>query len=198
MAERSVPTVRMVPGILAIALVWAGAVQAHNTSDVKSDHRQQAATQRGGEAPSIEALEQALDKARAEAPLTIEPFLLVTEGAKYYGGYTPRPNNVLQSAEPLQFYMEPKNLVRTRAADGTYSLGFDVDLEVLMTTGEVIATQEKFGSFRITSQSRLQDIFMNLKVTLTGAPAGEYQIRFTVKDANSEKIAAVSHPVVVK
>jgi len=65
----------------------------------------------GDHAASIEALEQALEKVRVEAPLTVKPFLLVTQPAKFYGVYTPRANAIFQGGEPQQFYMEPKNLV---------------------------------------------------------------------------------------
>lgn len=48
------------------------------------------------------------------------------------------------------------------------------------------------------SRSPVADIFMNLEVTLTGAPAGEYQVRFVVTDANSKKTVTVIHPITVK
>lgn len=198
MEQRALPTIARVTGVLAIAFASFGWVHAQNTAAGASVNRAQAAAQAEDQPVSVQALEQALEKARAEAPLTITPFLLVTEPAKYYGGYTPRGNDVFQQGEALQFYLEPKNLVLARAADGTYTPAFDVDLEILMAGGKVLATQEKFGSFRLASRSRLQDIFMNLKVTLTGAPPGEYQIRFTVKDANSKKTATVTQPISVK
>jgi hypothetical protein len=160
--------------------------------------RAQAAVKASDHKALVPALEQALEKARADAPLTINPFVLVTQPAKYYGDYAPRGSNVVPRGEALQFYLEPKNLVVTRAADGTYTPAFDVDLQILMTGGKVIGTQEKFGTFRVASRSPVQDIYMNLKVTLTGAPAGEYEVRFVVKDANSKKTATVSHPITMK
>ncbi len=48
-------------------------------------------------AAAIEALEQALENVRVEAPLTVKPFLHVTQPAKFYGDYTPRANAVFQN-----------------------------------------------------------------------------------------------------
>lgn len=39
---------------------------------------------------------------------------------------------------------------------------------------------------------------MNLKVTLTGAPAGQYKIRFLVRDLNSKKAATAEQPITVR
>jgi len=43
-----------------------------------------------------------------------------------------------------------------------------------------------------------QDILMNLEVSLTGAPAGEYQVAFVVRDGNSPKTATVAQRVTLK
>ena len=149
-------------------------------------------------AAAIEALEQALEKVRVEAPLTVKPFLLVTQPAKFYGDYTPRANAVFQGGEPQQFYMEPKNLVYPRTAAGTYEPAFDVDLQILTAGGQVVVSQERFGSFRLPTRSAVQDIFLNLKVTLSGAPSGEYRVRFVVRDVNSKKTATVTQPITLK
>jgi hypothetical protein len=132
------------------------------------------------------------------APLTAKPFLLVSEPAEFYGDYKPRQDAVFQRGEILHFYLEPKNLVYPRTAQGLYEPAFSIDLQILSTDGEVLANQERFGFFRFSSKSSLQDIFVNLQVTLSGAPAGNYQIRFLVHDANSEKTVTVTEPIVLK
>jgi hypothetical protein len=147
---------------------------------------------------ALAALHTALEQVRHEAPLTVAPFLPVSEPAQFYGGYTPRRDAVFRRGEQLHFYLEPKNLVYPRTAQGTYEPAFSIDLHILSDSGEVLADQERFGFFRFASKSLLQDIFVNLKVTLTGAPAGKYQIRFTVRDANSEKVATVVQPITLK
>lgn len=152
----------------------------------------------GNHAAAVEALEQALEKVRIEAPLTVKPFLVVTRPAKYYGDYTPRANAVFQSGEPQQFYMEPKNLVYPRTNAGIYEPAFDVDLQILAAGGQVIVNKEKFGSFRLPTKSAVQDIFLNLKVTLSGAPPAEYKVQFVVRDKNSKKTATVTQQITLK
>ncbi len=160
--------------------------------------RAETAVKSANHAAAIDALEQALEKIRVEAPLAVKPFLIVTQPAKYYGDYTPRANAVFQGGEPQQFYMEPKNLVYPRTAAGAYEPAFDVDLQILAASGQAIVNQEKFGSFRLPTKSAVQDIFLNLKVTLSGAPPGEYRIRFVVRDKNSKKTATVTQPITLK
>ena len=157
-----------------------------------------AAEKSGDHAASIGALEQALEKVRAEAPMTVKPFLLVMQPAKFYGDYTPRANAVFRSGEAQQFYLEPKNLVYPLTGAATYEPSFEVDLKVLTSAGQVAVSQERFGSFRLPTKSPVQDIFLNLKVTLSGAPAGEYKIQFVVRDLNSKKTATLSQAITVK
>jgi hypothetical protein len=140
---------------------------------------------------AIEALEQALTEVRQAAPLTIESFVVVAEPAKSYGAYAARRNAEFRGDEQMHFYLEPKNLVYSRGADGLYKPGFDVGFEIVDKNGVTVASQDKFGSFRFTSKSALQDIYVNLHVSVEGAPAGDYEIRFTVRDANSAKTATV-------
>jgi hypothetical protein len=161
------------------------------------DQAKRAATQQDYDR-AIEALQSALEQVRMLAPLTAKPFLLVTEPAKFYGDYAPRQDAAFHRGELLHFYLEPKNLVYPRTTQGVYEPAFSIDLQILSAAGEVLATQERFGLFRFSSKSPLQDIFVNLQVTLTGAPAGTYQIRFLVRDANSEKTTTVTQPVTLQ
>jgi hypothetical protein len=94
--------------------------------------------------------------------------------------------------------MEPKNLVNSRTATGTYEPAFEVDLKILTAAGKVLVSQDRFGSVRLPTKSAVQDIFLNLKVTLSGAPPGEYRVRFVVRDLNSKKAATVTQPITLK
>ena len=183
----------------AAALIVLGASAPVSAADISALLvRAGTAEKSGDHAASIAALEQALEKVRAEAPLTVKPFVLVTQPAKFYGDYTPRANAVFEGGEAQQFYLEPKNLVYPRTAAGTYEPSFEVDLKILTAAGKAMASQERFGSFRFPTKSPVQDIFLNLKVTLSGAPAGEYSVQFVVRDLNSKKTATVTQPVSVK
>jgi len=188
---------RLVPIGLVIAVLggWAWWVEAADISAQLT--RAGAAEKAGNHEAAIDALEQALESVRLEAPLTIKPFLVVSQPAKFYGDYAPRANAVFQGAEAQQYYLEPKNLV-SRTAAGAYEPAFEVDLQILTTDGKVVANQARFGTFRLPAKSAVHDIYMNLKVTLDGAPAGNYSVRFLVRDLNSKKTATVTQPITIK
>jgi hypothetical protein len=183
--------------VAAIALgLAAGAVDAADIGALLD--RARAAAGRSDHDRTIEALEEALAAVRAEAPLRVTGFGLVERPAKLYGDSTPRQDSVLRRGEPMQFYAEPKNLVYARMPDGTSEVAFKTDIRILGADGTVLFEQADFGSWRFVSRSRIQDIFMNLEVSLTGAPAGEYQVEFVLRDGNSPKTATVAQRVTLK
>jgi hypothetical protein len=160
--------------------------------------RARTAAARNDHAGAIETLEQALDAVRVEAPLTLRAFTLVDRPAKVYGDYAPRRDAVLRRGEPLQFYLEPKNLIYERKSDGTYEVEFKADVRVLDKGGKLIFEQADFGSWQFVSRGRLQDLFMNVKLTLSGAPAGDYKIELVIRDGNSPKTATAAQPITLK
>jgi len=178
---------------------WAVATQPAAAADISAVLARAAAADKGGDpAATIKALEEALDTVRMAAPLIVKPIVLVTQPAKFYGDYTPRADAVFRGGEAQQFYLEPKNLVYPRTATGTYEPAFEVDLRILTAAGKVVVSQDRFGSFRLPTRSAVQDLYLNLKVTLSGAPPGEYSVRFVVRDLNSKKAATVTQPITLK
>lgn len=148
-------------------------------------------------AQDVEALERQLDKAREAAPMVIKPFIPVARSANYFGDYEPRPSTEYRRGEKMHFYAEPKNLMMTKGASGMFEPAFEVDLEVKPEKGETIK-QPNFMSMRIPSKSRIQDLYLNMSVSLGQAPAGKYNIKFIVRDLNSKKSAAVAQDVTIK
>jgi hypothetical protein len=144
----------------------------------------------------IEALERQLEKAREAAPLVLRNFMLATRPAKYFGDYEARSGNVVAKDEKLHFYAEPRNFV-VKQGGGIYEAGVEVDIEVAPEKGTP-QKLPKFMSVRIPSRSRLQDLYLNMAVSLGGAPPGKYNVKFVVRDVNSKKSAAVSQDVVIK
>jgi hypothetical protein len=147
-------------------------------------------------AQDIEALERQLDKARESAPLVVKPFMAVTRPAKHFGDYEARANNTFSRGEQMHFYGEPRNIA-VRNAKGEFEPAVEVDIEVKPEKGQVVR-QPKFLSMRIPSRSRIQDLFLNMTVSLGEAPAGKYNLKFTVRDLNSKKTVEVSQDVVLK
>ncbi len=148
-------------------------------------------------AQDIDALERQLEKAREAAPLVLKPFLLVARPANYFGDYETRPNAAFGRGAKIHFYAEPKNLVMKRDGAGVYEPALEVDIEVKPEKGESMK-KDGFMSIRIPSKSRIQDIYLNLDVSLAKAPPGKYNIKFTVRDLNSKKTATAAQDVTIR
>ena len=148
-------------------------------------------------AADIAALERELEKARNDAPMMVQSFVAVDKPAPYYGGYEPRKDTVYRKGEQMHFYAEPKNLVFPKNAKGIYTPKFDVDLEVTGPGGASFK-KAKFVNFELETRSRIQDLYLNLDVSLTSAPAGKYNIKFVVNDGNSKKSVAFAQDVTIK
>lgn len=147
-------------------------------------------------AQDVEALERQLEKAREAAPMVVKPFVAVSRPAKYFGDYEARPNNTYRKGEKLHFYAEPKNMVMSKGG-GMYEPALEVDIEVAPEKGEA-HKQPRFLSMKIPSKSRIQDLYLNMTVSLDNAPPGKYNIKFIVRDLNSKKSATVAQDVVFK
>jgi hypothetical protein len=147
-------------------------------------------------AADIESLERQLEQARDAAPMVIKSFTAISKPAEYFGNYEPRKSKVFRRGEKLYFYGEPKNIVFAKNAKGLFELAFDVDMEI-SGPGDT-SKKMKMMTFRLPSRSRVQDIFLNLSLSLDNAPVGSYKVRFIVRDLNSKKTAAVDTDVTIE
>jgi hypothetical protein len=148
-------------------------------------------------AADIADLERQLEQARKEAPITVEPFLAVSEPVPYFGGYKQRKDTVYKRGEEMLFYAEPKNLIYPKNSQGVYKPAFDVDLEVTGPDGKTFK-KPKFASLKLDTRSKLQDLYLNLNVSLSQAPAGVYKVKFVIRDLNSPKTATFGKDVTLK
>ena len=148
-------------------------------------------------AQEVDALEAQLDKAREAAPMTIRNFMLVSRPAKYFGDFEPRKGDAYARGQELHFYAEPRNLVMKKNAAGLFEPALEVDIEVAPEEGQP-HKQPKFMAVKIPSRSRIQDLYLNMTVSLGQTPPGKYKIKFVVRDMNSKKSASVSQAVTFK
>lgn len=193
MRRRNVMALGLAVLLVATSALTSGAADIGALAD-----RAKAAAARNDYEGALDALQTAVETLRAEAPLALRPVHVVTRPAKAYGDYEPRKDTVFRRGEPIQLYLEPKNLVYPRTAQGTYEPAFAVDLQVLDAGGTVLFEKEGANSFRFASRSRVQDIYVNLKVDLSGAQRGEYKVRLVVRDSNSKKAATVVQPITLR
>lgn len=181
-----------------VAAAFALTASLAGAADITSlTTRAAAAAKSGDNTGSIAALEQALEQVRTEAPLALKPFVVVKQPAKFYGDYEARVGTAFGKGEKMYFYLEPKNLIYPKSSAGLYEPAFEVDVEIAGPGGQSMK-QPKFGSFRLPTRSRVQDVYLNLTLSLTSAPAGNYDVSFVVRDLNSKKTATVKQAVSVK
>ena len=76
-------------------------------------------------------------------------------------------------------------------------VSFVVDLEVTAADGKNMK-QAEFAKIKLDSRSRIQDLFLKLDVALTTAPAGKYNVKFTIRDQNSKKSLAFAKDITIK
>ena len=149
-------------------------------------------------AQDIEGLERQLEQARDAAPMVVKPFTASTRKAKYFGDYEPRKGNEFKRGEEMFFYGELKNLTFKKNAQGVFEPAFEVDLEVKAAKDGKTMSQPKVMSFKLPTRSRVQDLFLNLSLSLDQAPPGNYNVKFTIRDLNSKKVAVAAQDITLK
>ena len=125
-------------------------------------------------------------------PLSIGKAVFVTADPKGYGMYSPKEGPSFKPGESLVSYVEPVGLTWKPAPEnGRIQAHFSVDLDILSSTGEVLASQKAFGDFTFNGFFRNQEIYATLTTDVNGAAAGDYVLRFRFNDLNSGESASV-------
>lgn len=113
--------------------------------------------------------------------------VLVTESAGGYGLYTPRANATFRQGEPVIIYAEPFGFGYGAQADGSWAIGFDVDLQVLTPAGESLIEAPDAMQLVLVSRYRNKEFQANLTYGLNDLEAGTYVLRTTLRDQNSDR-----------
>ncbi|HEY8565711.1 MAG TPA: hypothetical protein VIL65_09440 [Beijerinckiaceae bacterium] len=142
----------------------------------------------------VEARQQAVVEAWEKTPLTARRAVFVTAPATIYGAFQERPSNTFKSGEPLYSYVEPVGYAWKSLGNGEYAFGLTVDFTIKRPNGQVLGGQEKFLNYAQTSRYRNQEVMVNLTLTISGAPPGDYIVTYTMRDANSAKTATIEQP----
>jgi hypothetical protein len=149
--------------------------------------------------PLSDAAEKAEKQATAGdaagARETLSQAVFVTATPTGYAMYEPKQGSVFKAGEKLISYVEPVGLTwKEASAEGKLETRFTVDLDLVTPTGEILASHKAFGDFTFTGYRRNQEIYATLTVDVSGAPAGDYVLRFRFNDINSGKSASVDQP----
>jgi hypothetical protein len=141
----------------------------------------------------IDALRKAVTDAWEKMPLTQRRALFVTEKADIYGHYAARSSSEFKASEKLVTYVEPAGYV-WKANGDAYDFGVTVDFVVKSPDGKILAGQEGFGKFALTSSQKLQEFMLNLTLSVDDAPPGQYILQYRLHDLYSDKTSTFELP----
>lgn len=149
----------------------------------------------GDAAKARDLLRQAMSNFSQTLPFAIGKAVFVSRPPTGYAMYEPRDGSVFKAGESLISYIEPVGLTwKDAATKGKLETHFTVDFDILNPKGDVLAGQKAFGDFTFTGYLRNQEIYSTLTIEVSGAPAGDYVLRFHFNDVNSGKSASIDQP----
>ena len=148
-------------------------------------------------AQSLDAIEKA-DKEVLEVwnatALTFRRAIFVSEEPAGFGSYTDRDSNAFKQGEPLIIYSEPVGYAWREKGDGSYTIGFAMDLAIKKANGDIIAGKENFGRKEVVVKSKAREFMLYATVDITGAPPGSYVVGIRVRDLASDEFGVISLP----
>ncbi|MDQ0320384.1 hypothetical protein QO002_002522 [Pararhizobium capsulatum DSM 1112] len=128
----------------------------------------------------------------ANLPFSIGKAVFVRSEPAGYAMYDTKDTSIFKPGETLVSYVEPIGLSWVPSTtQGKIQTHFTVDFDILNKQGEVLASQKGFGNFTFNGYFRNQEIYATLSIDVTGAPAGDYILRFHFNDGNNKKTASV-------
>lgn len=184
-----------IAGIL-LAASLAGTTSAGPLAEAAARAEELAAS--GDAKGAYEAIRGAFGDFSETLPFSVGFATFVSDKPAAYGAYTARPDSVFKPGEPLVTYLELIGLSWKDAGDGKEQSNFTVDLELADAKGEALAQQKGFGNFSFTGHVRNQEIYTHLTLDVTGAPPGDYVLRYVVNDVHGQRSTTLEQPFTIK
>ena len=131
---------------------------------------------------TVDKLKMAVLSIWDDVPLTARNVRLVSDPKNY----TSKKNNVYRKGEPIYITSQIFGHKLKKVGDG-YKTSITTDFLVLDDAGNVLGGQQDVYKFDHISPIPVTDFSLDLTYTLTGAPAGSYNLQTTVNDKNSDK-----------
>ena len=125
--------------------------------------------------------------------LTTRRAIFVKNKAPLFGAYEERGSNVFKPNEPLLVYAEPVGYGWRSGADG-FDFGISVDFQVKKPDGQILGGQERFTIAAFKSRAKVQELMVNLTLTLTDFPVGDYVLEYKLHDITSDKATSFALP----
>lgn len=140
---------------------------------------------------AYDRMRASMAKASEKIPFNIRKAFFVTEKPLIFGNYSRVASNEFPVGSSLITYAEPVGLAWQSLPSGEVQSQFTVDFELRNPSGEVLAVQKAFGSFKIQSREPLFEIFTPLTLDVSAVPAGDYILKYTFNDLTSKKSSSV-------
>lgn len=149
----------------------------------------------GDPAKARELLRQAVGDFSQTLPFSIGKAVFISKEPAGFAMYEPKDGTVFKTGEAIVSYVEPVGLTWKQAAvKDKLETRFTVDFDILNPAGKILAGQKAFGDFTFTGYLKNQEIYSTLTIDVSGAPAGDYVLRFHFNDINSGKTATIDQP----
>ncbi len=149
----------------------------------------------GDPAKARELLRQAVGDFSQTLPFSIGKAVFISKEPAGYAMYEPKDGTIFKTGEAIVSYVEPVGLTWKQAAvKDKLETRFTVDFDILNPAGKILAGQKAFGDFTFIGYLKNQEIYSTLTIDVSGAPAGDYVLRFHFNDINSGKTATIDQP----
>ncbi len=152
----------------------------------------------GQQAEALELIDQAAQTIWNRMGLSIPTALLTHEKAQGYGIYNPRDDNVYAKGQPVQAYLEPVGYRVREVQPGLFVFGVSVDVAILRPAGEVVWGKENFFQKTVESRRFNRDFYLTITLNISGAPPGDYVLKFTVRDKQGVAPAEARLPIRIR
>jgi hypothetical protein len=162
---------------------------------VDAAERAEALQSEGKPLEALEALDAAVDVIWSDAPLAFRRVVLV-DSAGQLGTHDERTDRSFQPDEKLSVYVEPVAFGYGWSSAGA-KIGFDADLSIENTTGQVITEATDAFTLSIDSAPHRREFGMTLSFAVPYIRPGEYKAIFTVRDQNSSKSGEFEVPFTI-
>ncbi|WP_350333480.1 hypothetical protein [Coralliovum pocilloporae] len=140
---------------------------------------------KGDHQAALSELTKAADAIRAAMPLSFAKALFVTS-SDGYGLYTASNQSTFKAGDTIRLYAEPVGYGQPHTDQG-YEIRMTADVEIRNTTGQILGTTENFAKFGGYSQSRRDDLSVDISIDVPALPQGSYELVVRLKDSLSGK-----------
>jgi hypothetical protein len=193
MAAGGVMSIRSAP--VSALLFWCGTSIAAAGPVVDAAGRAEALQAEGKPLEALQALDEAVELIWSDAPLAFRRVVLV-DAAGQLGTHDERTDRLFRPDEKLSVYVEPVGFGYGWSRTGA-KIGFDADLAIENTTGQVITEAADAFSLSIDSAPRRREFGMTLSFAVPYIRPGDYRAIFTVRDQNSSKSGEFEVPFTI-